>query len=142
MSGVFSAENTRVKIYRDDGTGQALGNALWEGRFVNTLAMSLGKAYEQIPHAGYVAQEVRLGSSSYSLQMDKAVESSPRDLKLTDALYYIEVEVYTDDRSAWSIYQCQKCRRISWELGKPNSGAYIAKASFVCENIEPDDQNS
>ena len=140
MSGLFTAEGTKVRIYYDDGTGAAKGSALWIGRFLQALSASLGKAYEQIPHAGYPTQENRLGVGSFTLQLEKGVESSSRDLLLSDALYYIEVEVYTDRREAWTIYKCKKARRISWDLGKPDTGIYIARASFIVEDIEPVDQ--
>jgi hypothetical protein len=137
MGGLFSSENSKVIIYLDDGTGSPSGNALWTGRFVNTLALSMGATHETIPHAGYPNLEHRLGVTNYSLQFEKAVESSGRDLRLTNALYCIDIEVWTDDRSEWVIYRCGKCVRISWDLNRPASGAYVARASFVAEQINP-----
>lgn len=135
MAGIISSENSIVKIFYDTGAGAPNGSALFTCKCLSTLGVSLGKAYETIPHAGYTTQEVRLGASTYSLNLDKFVESSSKDLKLTDALYYITIEVFVDDRSVWYKYLCKKCRRTSWNLDRPQSGGYSGKASFLAEDI-------
>jgi hypothetical protein len=135
LPGVFTAENATVEIYRDDGTGSPSGSALFTAVFRRAVAASLEKTYEYIPHAGYPTDEVSLGQTRCLLNLSKMVEGRARDLKLTDALYYIRVILHTDDYSGWDRYNCSKCRRINWEINQGDRGPIISRARFLAENV-------
>ena len=133
MAGAFSIFNCKVNIYLDDGSGSPKGNALFELKMMNAIGTSTKTALDFIPHAGYVNEEISAGNTRYTLQIEKAVESKDRDLVLTDALYYIRIEVWNDSRSEWSYYNCKKCRRESNNLS--HAVPSLAQATFLCEQI-------
>jgi hypothetical protein len=137
LSGVFSIFNTKVTFYLDTGTGAPKGSALWEGKFLNAISTSLKGSLDYISHAGHVSEEIAVGNERYTLQLEKGIESTGRDLTLTNALYYIKVEVWTDDRSEWSYYACKKCRRESANIN--HAVPTITSAVFQCESIIPVD---
>ena len=136
MSGVFSAENAIVEIYYDDGAGSPDGSALMTLRFKTVVAPGSDYAVEEILHAGYPDAEVVLGNGRHTLNLEKMVESRSRDLKLSNALYYIRVIDRTDDYGAHDQYNCSKCRRTSWQLRVGDTGPVVARGSFVCERID------
>ena len=133
MAGIFSIFNAKVTIYRDTGAGAPLGNSLFECKVVNAIATSIKANIDYIAHAGSPTEELSVGNERYTLQLEKAVESQGRDLILTNCMYYIVVEVWTDDRSQWSQYICKKCRRGDANIN--HAVPTIAQATFQCETI-------
>jgi hypothetical protein len=133
MSGIFSIFNAKVTIYRDTGAGAPAGSALFECKVVNAIAHSVKANLDFIPHAGSPTEEISVGNERYSLQLEKAVESQGRDLILTNCMYYIVVEVWTDDRAEWSQYICKRCRRGDANIN--HAVPTMASATFQCESI-------
>ena len=136
--GVFSAENAQVEIFLDDGTGSPSGSALFDYVFRRASSRSMSSQIEHIPHAGYPFDEIGAGKATYRLDLAKVVESKADDLLLTDALYYIRV---TERDAGYNRvrYNCKKCRRGTWNIAEPDTGAVMANSRFTCEQIVPVD---
>ena len=137
MAGVFSAENVEVNIYLDDGTGNPSGTATTV-RFKRAVAMDISMGAELIPHAGYAYEEIAGGVTRYTLSLENVVRSRLNDLRLSDALYYIEVICRTDDYTAYDKYVCTKARRTDSNFAMPDSGTIPTRIAFLCENITPE----
>lgn len=136
---VFSAENASVEIYLDDGTGNPLGSVLFDFVFRRASSRQLTVQHEEIPHAGYINNEILAGRPAWRLDLAKIVDGSDNDLLLTDALYYIRVTDHNDRYTSWVRYNCKKARRISWNMPEGDTGAIMATARFACESITPAD---
>jgi hypothetical protein len=131
--GAFSIQNCRVYIYRDDGIGAPKGNALWQAEMINALTTSIKTNMDYISHAGIPSDEISPGSERYTLTLEKPIESIARDFILTNALYYIRIEVWNDDRSEWSYYNCAKCRRDTSNI--THAVPSLTQVTFQCESI-------
>lgn len=138
MSGVFAAESAQVEIYLDDGTGSPSGSALFDYEFRRVTSMQMSAQNERIAHCGYEFDEISAGKTTWRLDLGKIADSRVKDLRLTDALYYIRVILRTDDYSQWDRYNCKKCRRAGWGMPLGDVGAAMVQARFLCEEIEPE----
>ena len=134
MAGVFSAENVEVNIYLDDGTGNPTGSVLTL-RFKRATGIDTSMDAELIPHAGYPYEEIAGGVSRCTVSFEHLIRSRSNDLRLTDALYYIEITNRTDDYTAYDKYICKKARRTAWSFSSPDSGVIPGRAAFICEQI-------
>lgn len=132
---MFTAENTKVEIYNDDGSGSPIGSPILNCHFKRSVVSTIDRVPESFSHLGIPFPEVVTATPVYVVMLEKLLEDGDSDLFDIKGLCYIKIIVHDDYYKSWVSYEFGKSRVTSIELSAGDSGAMGISVTFTCERI-------